>query len=390
MRRRITPVLIALLAAVAADARAGDPVPNPLRGGDVQALLTKAAEMKSKDAAALAAALADLSADRKDRGGDLEFTVEYVTRETDRGMRFLALEAARRIDRKGAAERFRAKLAEKDSTRVTLAAEALGHVGSADDVPALLATMKGPSEMAASAAATALARVAGTKDVDAIVEAALGHSSDHVTDHGAWAVQDLLKKPKSAVERFQKVASKKSDPRSIRAAATVAMLEDDLAEPFRWSDSLAMAHKLLTAVPDSVPVKGSSSDGVKSTQAAIAWLEQNLPAQARLFRAAVRQVNVPGASADSRLNPDADAVEVPLSEAFLEPKKLAYLLVQRAGVIFQKRILEPWKGHRGWEAPLFDAYDVCVVGKMYDAGPGGLTREMFLADRLAARPWGGQ
>ena len=40
-----------------------------------------------------------------------------------------------------------------------------------------------------------------------------------VTDHTAWAVQDILKTQKVALERYQKIAGKKSDPRSIRAEA---------------------------------------------------------------------------------------------------------------------------------------------------------------------------
>lgn len=370
--------------------RAGDPVPNPLRGADVAAALAKAADLEAKEFPTLVKALADLASDRKDRGNDLEFAVEYAVRETDRSLRLLALDAARKIDRKGAAERLRKKLAEKDPLRIVLAAECLGHVGSADDVPALVEAAKSPSELIAVAAHSSLARVASGKDVDAIIEAGLGHANAHVTDHAAWAVQDILKKPKAAIAKFEKLAAKK-DATGIRAAATVALLEDKLAAPHAWGDSLAKAREALLAAPPAatVPVKGAAADSVKNVEAALAWLREKMPAQDLLFRAAVKQVNVPGPSGETRPDTATDHLDVSLLDASQEPRKCAYLLLRAAVVLFQKRIGEPFLGHRGWEPGIFDSYDLCVVARLYDAGPGGLSRERFVGDRLDQRPWGG-
>ena len=58
----------------------------------------------------------------------------------------------------------------------------------------------------------------------------LRHASSHVTDHTAWIVQDLAKKPKDAVAVYQKIAGKKGDERAVRADATVARLLDSLVE----------------------------------------------------------------------------------------------------------------------------------------------------------------
>jgi hypothetical protein len=387
-----TVAILAFLAVPAASpaARAGDPAANPIRGSDLKTSLETAEALEKKDLPALVAALVGLAPARKESAAqDLDLAVEYAARETDRPLRFLALEAARTIDRKGAAERFRKKLGEKDVVRVALAVEALGHVGSADDVPALMELLKSPSEMVACAAATALARVASSKHVDEILDAGLVHPSAHVTDHCAWAVQDLVKKPKVVLEKCSRIAGKKSDPRAIRAEATAAMLEDDLSEPHKWGDTLAPARAALLAAPASVTIKGTSADGVKSVQAALDWIKANLPAQDLVVRASVKQINVPGTREVAGIDPVADAIDVPLTDAALEPRKIAYLLQRSAIVLFQKKIGEPWKGHRGWEPAIFDTYDLCVVAKLYDAGPAGLNRERFVQQILGNRPWGG-
>jgi hypothetical protein len=378
---------ILLASAAAAPAPAEDAKANPLRGPDIPSLVAKAAEMKAKDVPGLVAALADLAADRKDRGTDLDFAIEFAVRETDRGLRLLALDAARKIDRKGAAERLRKRLAEKDVVRVALAAEALGHLGSAEDVPPLLETMKGPSEIAACAAATSLARLASGKDTDEIALAGVMHAEDHVTYHAAWAVQDIVKKPKAAVAKFEKLASKKDY--SIRATATVALLQDKLAEPHVWGDSLAEARKLLLAAPASVPVKGTVPDSAKAVEAALVWLREKMPSHELLLRAAVKQINVPGPTGETRPDAMTESIDVSLQDAAKEPRTIAYFLHRAAVVVFQKRIGEPSFGHRGWEPGIFDSYDVCVVAKLYDAGPGGLTRERFVRQILGNRPWGG-
>jgi hypothetical protein len=68
---------------------------------------------------------------------------------------------------------------------------------------------------------------------------------------------------------------------------------------------------------------------------------------------------------------------------------LAYHLGRSAGVLFQRRLGNPFIGHRGWELAIFDSYDLCAVAGLYDAGPGGLPRRMFVENIVKALPWDG-
>lgn len=381
-------------------ALAGDPpaAPNPLRGGDVKALLDKAAAMKAKDVRDLGRALVALGepapkgTDPAVRAADLDFLVEYAIRETSRVLRVLAVESAQRIDAPGSAAAFAKKTeGEKDPARLAFALEALALTGTKDQIPTALALLKSPSELVACAAADVLARIGSAKETDQIMDLGLAHAESHVTDHTAWAVQDIVKMQKSALERYQKVAAKKSDPRAIRADATAAMLADKVADPWKWTPIFEPARKALLAAPATVVVKGDgkNAEGVKS---AVDWLKEKMPAEHWLMCASVSGFVVDGKSTDTKPNFDDGSIEVKLFDAAMgsgAPHKLAYLLQRQAVVLWRKKVGEPWKGHRGWEAGIFDSYDLCVIGRMYDAGPAGLSRERFVAQILSGRPWGG-
>jgi hypothetical protein len=376
-------------------ARAGDPpkgapapAANPLRGTDVKALLDKAAEMKAKDVRALGQALTALGDPVPQRAAELEFLVEYGIRESSRPLRLLAFESAQRVDPAGAAAAFAKKAAEKDAVRAALALEALAVVGTKEQVPAVLDLMKSPSEMVAVAAADAMARIGTTKELDQIIDLGLTHPEAHVSDHAAWAAQDILKVQKTALERFQKIAGKKSDPRSIRADATAALLADKSADPHKWTSPFEAARKALLAAPASPPVNGKG-DNAASVQKMVDWLKEKLPAEHWLLCAAVTKLNVPGPKDETAPDFDDSSIGVKLSDSILPPNKLAYIVYRQAVVLFRKKIGEPFKSHRGWEPAIFDSYDLCVAGRMYDAGPGGLTRERFLSQILSTRPWGG-
>ena len=386
-------VCAAGLAAAPVPARAGDPpvaqAPNPLRGGELKALLDKAAEMKVKDVRALGAALTSLGDPAKDHGTDLDFLVEYVLGEVARAPRLLAIESAHRIDAPGAAAAFLKRAqTEKDTIRTVLAIEALGCVGTKEHVAPLLALVKRPSELVATAAADALARLGTSKDVDEIMDAGLTHESSHVTDHTAWAVQDILQKPKVAVEKYQKIASKKSDARNVRADATAALLLDKSADPHKWTPSFAAIRKTLTGAPAAPAVRGANPEHVAKAQAAADWIKEKLPAEYWILCASVSLIEPSAETNETMPDFDRDAIVVKLSDVVLPPNKLAYTLQMQAAVLWRKRIGEPYKSHRGWEPAIFDLYDLCVVGRMWDAGPAGLSREKFVSLILGKKPWG--
>ncbi|MCE9637428.1 MAG: hypothetical protein K8T90_17120 [Planctomycetes bacterium] len=372
--------------------------PSPLHGGDVKTLLDKAASMKAKDVRELGRALIALGepapkgTDPATRAGDVDFLVEYAVRETSRPLRVLAVESAQRIDAPGSAAAFAKKTeGEKDVSRLAFALEALALIGTKDQIPVALGLLKSPSEMVACGAADVLARIGTSKETDQVMDLGLTHAESHVTDHTAWAVQDIVKAQKTALERYQKVAAKKSDPRAIRADATAAMLADKAADPWKWTPIFESARKALLAAPATVAVKGEgkNAEGVK---AAVEWMKAKMPAEHWLMCASVSSFVVDGKSTDTKPNFDDSSIEVKLFDAAMgsgAPHKLAYLLQRQAVVLWRKKVGEPWKGHRGWEAGIFDSYDLCVIGRMYDAGPAGLTRERFVAQILSGRPWGG-
>jgi hypothetical protein len=379
-------VLFAALLAARADA--GDPPPSPLAGADAKARITLAQELKKKDPAALAKALSALGAS-KTKDADREFLLQYALQEHERGFRLVALEAVSRLDRKGAAEWFKTRADGKEELPTVISIESLGYLGTKDDIAPVLELIKSPSELIAVSAANVAAHLGTSKDMEVLAENGLSHASDHVTDHTAWAVQDILKKSKLAVGYYEKY-TKKGDPRSVRAAATVAMLQDNLAEPHDWGDTLKLAKETLLAAPVAIDIKTGNEEYRKNALAALDWLKKNLPGGEFLVRAAAKRIDIPGKQPDGFVDVTEEVIQVPLTWAVQPPHKLAYHIFQMGTVLWQKRVGEPCKSHRGWEPAIFDAYDLCAIARLYDAGPGGLSRSSFMKDMVAKHPWGSQ
>ena len=101
-------------------------------------------------------------------------------------------------------------------------------------------------------------------------------------------------------------------------------------------------------------------------------------------------VRGPGERLDGHIDLENHVVQVPVSYAAAQhERQLSYHVARIAGVIFQDRIGDPSRGHRGWELGVFDTYDLCVLARLYDVGPGGLKRRDFIDTILEKRPWGG-
>lgn len=387
------PLALALAAGLVAallagPASAGDPPPSPLAGKDAATRIAIAQELKKKDVLELAKALSALGAS-KVKDADRDFLVQYVLQERDRALRLLAIEALSRLDRKGAADWFKARIDVKEELPTVISVESLGYLGTKDDVAPVLELIKSPNELIAVAATNTAARLGTSKDVDVIADYGLAHASDHVTDHAAWAVQDIKKKQKLAVDVFAKVASKKSDPRSVRASATVAMLEDNLAEPHEWSDSLKAAKDAVFAAPAAVEIETKNAEYKTNALAALDWLKKNMPGAELLVRSAAKRIDMPGKQPDGFVDLSEDVIQVPATFSILPPHKLAFHFLEMGTVLWQKRVGEPAKAHRGWEPALFDAFDLCVIARLYDAGRG-LSRSNFMKDQVAKHPWGSQ
>jgi len=392
LARALVPLLVLALVAAAPESRravAGDaPAASPLAGADAKARIALAQELKKKDVAALAKALSELGAS-KAKDADRDFLAQYALQERDRAPRLVALEALSRLDKKGAAEWFKARADGKDMLSTVVSLEALGYLGAKEDAAAAIELIKSADEIVAVAAASAAARLATTKDVEAIAENGLSHASDHVTDHAAWAVQDLVKKPKLAVDVFEKIAGKKNDPRAIRAASTVAALQDKRADPHAWGDSLKLAADLVAKAPAAVEIKSQNADWKQNAVLALEWLKKNMPAAELMLRAAAKRIDIPGVKhPDDWVDLGDDAILVPAERAAWKPNALALHLFWAATVVWEHRVGEPCKGHRGWDVPIFDSYDLCVIARLYDAGQGGLPRSTFVKDQIEKHPWG--
>ena len=373
---------------LAGRAAAGDPPPSPLAGKDAAARIALAQELKKKDALELAKALSALGAS-KSKDADRDFLVQYALGERDRALRLVALEALSRLDKKGAADWFKARADGKEELPTVICVESLGYLGTKDDLAPILELIKSPNELIAVAATNMAARLGTSKDVETIAESGLAHASDHVTDHAAWAVQDIRKKQKLAVDVFEKYAAKKSDPRAVRASATVAMLEDNLAEPHDWSDSLKAAKDAVLAAPPTIEIETKADDYRTNAVAALDWLKKNMPGAELLVRSVTKRIDMPGKQPDGFIDLSEDVIQVPATFSILPPHKLAFHFLEMGTVLWQKRIGEPAKSHRGWEPALFDVFDLCVIARLYDAGRG-LSRANFMKDQVEKHPWGSQ
>lgn len=373
--RRATACVLLLASALCASAQ--EDKPPGLDGADVPARIKAAETFLAKDADGCARAVIALGDAEKPGPTDLEFLLEYSIRENNRVLRMLAMDSARRIDPKASAAFYRKHADASDLLKTVYAVQGLSYTGDKTDVKQLLELGGNSNELIAAAAMRALPRLATTKDVDAIFDLGLGHESTRIADYSAWAVQDLLKKPKVVLKRYDKVASSKKDPRAIRAEAVQAMLLDGAVAAHEWGDTLATTRELFRAVPAEIEVKGSSKEHVEGVKAGLDWLKQNLPGMHLMLRASAKRIDVPGRDPKLEIELSEEIILVPLRNAASSPTQCAYHLAKIAGVLFQKRIGDPCVNHRGWELSVFDLYDVCVVGGLYDCGPAGLSRPRY-------------
>jgi hypothetical protein len=364
-----------------------------LVGSNAQERLGKAEALEKSDVDALAKALAAMGERKVKRGedvsADLDFLAEYVVVQKARGLRTLAVEAGSRLGGEAFAEKIRAKADGEDRLRSALAAEALGMCGGEDDVPRLLELANSPSVSIAVRACRAVARIGGKKDADRMIEIALDHAELEVSDHAAWAAQDLLKTQKAMLSKMKKMAGKDpAAPRALRYASLQAMLADHL-KAFKWKPSFEEARELLTNAPAEIVVNCRDKKRRERIQESLDWLKENLPGHHLLVRASIASIDVPANPPDSHLDTKANIVGVPLSYTVQTPRQLAYHIVRAATVIYECRIGHPFQGHRGWENAVFDTFDVCELAGLYNAGKGGINRDQFLIEIISKRPWGG-
>lgn len=364
--------------------RAGD-ADSPLAGVDSSQRIATAAKLKKADAGALAKALDALGAGEAN-DADLDFLELYTLQERDRALRLVALRSLSRLDRKTAAAWFKAKATnkdEKDLVTLVVSIEAVGLLGSNEDVPAVLELIKSEDEFVSIQATNAAARLCTEKDVDALIESGLADNTahaQHIADHAAWAVQDILGRPELAIALFEKVSGKKGDPNSGKAAKVVAMLKDGLDKRFSWRPTivtLALARNLVLSAPSSIEVKADDDDHKNACLAALAWLKDHMPGAELLVRAAANRIEV--GDVDLRAsNPNQECIKISLGNAGEPPHKMAFRLFTEATLLWQKRVGEPFTYHRGEEPMRFDAYDLCAIARLYDCAPGGISRQLFV------------
>src|SRR5262249_17187616 len=152
-------------------------------------------------------------------------------------------------------------------------------------------------------------------------ENGLAHASDHVTDHASWAVQDLVKKLKAAVEVFDKFAKKPGDPHAVRAKSTIASLEDKRADPQTWGDTLKLAAELASKAPPTVEIKTNTADYKANAQAALDWMKKNTPAAELLVRAAAKRIDIPGVKhPDDWTDLGDETILIPVDRAAWKPQ----------------------------------------------------------------------
>jgi hypothetical protein len=365
-------------------ARAAD-ADSPLAGVDPTQRIAAAAKLKKTDAGALARALDALSASEAN-DADRDFLALYALQERDRALRFVAFRSLSFLDRKAAAAWFKAKATNKDEkdlvTRV-VSIEAVGLLGSSEDAPAVLELIKSEDEFVSIQAINAAVHLCTEKDVDALIESGLADNTahaQHIADHTAWAVQDLLGRPELAIALFEKVSGKKGDPNSGKAATTVAMLREGLDKRFLWRPSvvtLALARNLVLSAPNSIEVTADDDDHKNACLAALAWLKDHMPGAELLVRAAANRIVV-GDVGLRASNPKQETIQISVENAGEPAHKMAFRLFTAATLLWQKRVGEPFTSHRGEEPMQFDAYDLCVIARLYNCAPGGISRQRFI------------
>ncbi len=378
-----------LATSLSTPAFAGDQPPDVLAGADVQVRLANAEKLEKSDIRALALGLIALG-ERKEPGPEaIEFLTEYIIREESRILRLLAIDAAKRLDQPRAAELLAKRADAQDLHKTIYAIHGLGYVADKPEVPKLLELLGNSNDLIAIEAARALAQAGPKKQVDDVIAVGLAHANAHVTDHAMWAAQDILKKEKPLLAKLGKLAKKKNFEHAIRAESAIALIHDKLGHVHKWSDGLKALRKAIKSVPDEVKVEAVREQYETKIRETLGWLKTNMPGQWLTVLVSVKSIEASGKTEDRAMDLGRGTIFVPLSYMGQAPNKLSYQFVRPAGVMLQKLMDQPSFGHRGWEPSIFDTYDVCVVAKLYDAGPGGLTRKGFIETILGKRPWGG-
>ncbi len=366
-----------------------------LAGENVKARLARAEGLKKEQMSELVQALVAMS-DRKLKKGveypeDLDFLAEFTVAETTRALRLLAIGAGQHLGAAGFAERLRALADGEQRGRSARAAEALGYVGGKADLPRLLELAASSSQSIAVFACEALAKLGDRKTtVDGLIKIALEHANPEVADHATWAALDLLKNRKALLKKLKKAAGK-DEVLGVRRGSLEAMLLDG-AEPMEWDDDvLKNARDTILAAAATVPIETRDKKHRAKVESALAWLQENMPGALLVVRASTTRIEIPGKTEPkAHVDLKESVVCVPLQYAGAQSgKQLAYHLLRVATVLFDKRIGNPYQGHRGWENAISDTYDLCRISGAYNAGRGGINRDAFLETILSKRPWGG-
>ncbi len=372
----------AALAEDAAEVIDGD---TPAARVEKAAALAKADPKRLTDAFA---ALGDRKFKKNEADPHLDFVAAFAVQQKSRVLRLAALDAGARMNAEGLAIRLRPFADGENRLQTTLATEALGLVGGADEDRALLRTMiNSPSASIAVRSCEALARIGEKEDAEAMLQTALTCENIEVADHATWAALDIYKKEKTLLGRLKKLAGKDDGgPVAIRRASIEAMLGDG-AEPFKWGQDLAPLRKLLSEAPETIGINCSDSGRKEKLNAALAWIKEEMPGSYLLLRAAVISINWPGSPPDAHLDDKAFAICIPLSYTGQNERQLSYHLLRTGTVLFEKRIGHPYIGHRGWENAIFDTFDLCEIAGLYSAGR--INRDQFMDTIIPQRPWGG-
>ncbi len=366
-----------------------------IKGDTPAAKVKSASSLALYDPQGLCVALAALPEQLKKAKDDelapvLDFLAEYVVVEKSRLLRMSAIEAGLRLDRKGLAARLAPKADGEDALRSTFATEALGIVGTADDIPKLLEMARSPRLYVAIAGCRAVARVGKSKHAAALIQIALEHGNITVADEAAWAAQDLLKKKKTVIGKLAKLGKKNGD--ATRLGAITAVIADNLAEPHAWPQKKALSAlpELIAEAPKVVKIRTNNKKHRESVEAALAWMREKMPGSELLLRVAAGEIAVPLSPKDAHLDAETHAIGVPLIYTAQNDRQLSYHLLRAATVLLENRLGHPYTGRRGWTNGIFDCYDLCYEARLYSAGKGGINRAEFMETIFGKRPWGGQ
>lgn len=387
---RMIAVSVCLAACLFAPAEVlGEDAPVSFAGASLEARVAAVEAAFQTDSAGTVKALVAMGSPKNTDPSDFALLLELSTKSADRVTRLLALGSLRDIDGAKALEEIRKRADGENQLPTVFSIEGMALLGSHDDVPRLLELAGSRDSLIAAAALRALPRLADKKDLDQIIDVSLRQEELRLADYGAWAAQDISKKQESVVKAYEKIAKKKGDDRASGASSVVAMLGDNPPPPHKWGDELTQARSALLGAPSIIGIDARNARHREKLEAALAWMKENVPTFHLMLRASAKVVRMPGENPNDLIDVEGGVALVPLNYSGHSERQLAYHLARSAGILFQKKLGNPCEGHRGWELPIFDSYDVCVAAKLYDAGPGRLPRKTFVQDRINGRPWDG-